>query len=184
MANANQTAAEKPAEKKPAPVMRVVDTTAVPFDELSKRGGPRTHVLVVDGLNKSFTFQPHEAKELPPAIAVRFLKDEAFKLVDKEGNPIEYRRRPRLPEELGAGERLAVADDEVIARLEELTDKALQLRALELTGGEKFAEAANRADMIAFLTEHRKKRAKANAAPPEVGGDTFTPEPELDDEAA
>jgi len=154
----------------------VLDTTAV--------SGPRTHEQIIDGMVKSFTFEQGKALPLPKAVAIKFIRHDAFKLVDKDGNLIEFKRRPKQPDELGAGETLVLAQDETIARYDELSTPSLQARVLEMAGGERFAEAPVRGEMIAFIIEAKVKAAKANVSrEADVGKDEFLPEPDLEDAA-
>lgn len=170
-----QPAKAAPAEK----TMRVLDKTARPGPN-----GSRTHELIVNGLPQQFTFDYTKTLDLPFAIAQKFLQHDNFVLVDESGNQIVPRRLPKQPHELGAGETLTMADDEVIARLDELNNAALLARAVTLKGGERFVDKPEREALIAFLVEERKKLAKMNKAAPDVGGDDFIPEPDLDEEAA
>lgn len=165
----------------PPKTLRVLDTTAQP-DTINDQGvtlsGARTHQMIVDGRPQSFRFKFGDGLEMPVATALKFLKHEGFLLVDENNQAREYRRRPKQPDELQAGETITLANDETIARLEELSTTALQQRVLEMQDSERFAERPDRQAMIRFMVEARIARAKVNAAPPDVAGDDFTPEPE------
>lgn len=173
----SEAAAPKPAKKKPATYL-VLDTTARP--DIA-----RTHELIIDGIPRPFTFHYGKPLELEVAIAVKFLKHEGFKRVDADGNVIPFKRAPKQPDELQAGETLHIAVDETIARFDELTNNALQHRCLEMPGGEQFARNPLRQAMIDFIVDRKRTTAKANTAKPErLDLEEFTPEPELDDELA
>src|SRR5689334_18614939 len=78
--------------KAPA-VIYVLDTTA------TATSGPRKHEAIVDGVAKPFTFEYGKPLALPPLVAARFLRHDAFKLTDAEGNLLAHTRRPKQPEE-------------------------------------------------------------------------------------
>lgn len=181
MATATDTASDaKPAKKTPAEqTVLVLDTTAV--------DGPRTHEQIVKGAVKPFTFKPGEPLDLPVPIAVKFLRHPAFRPVNAKGETIAYERPPRQPEDLGAGERLVLADSETVARYDELGTKALLQRALEMPNGEQFAttDKPDRGELVKFILETKAAQRKANASKePDVGKDAFVPDAELEDEAA
>lgn len=177
---AKTTVASPPAAKSVGPaVFHVLDTTAVPG------GGKRTHEMLVDGVVKTFEFEPGRPLEMDRAVALKFLNIEAFKCVDEKGNLLPFRRPPKQPHELGAGEQFKLADDETVAHFDELSTPALQHRVLAMQGGEQFGQNANRTDMVAFIVAARKAVAKLNLAKaPDIGRDDFVPSPDLDEEAA
>lgn len=158
----------------------VLDTTATT--------GPREHEQVVDGNIQSFTFERGKPHSLAQAVAVKFLKHAGFVRTDAQGKRIEYQRAPKQPEELGAGERLVLGEDETVARYDELANGALLQRALELPGGEQFAKGAekpSRAALITFIVGAKATARKQNASlEPDVDRDGYTPEADLEDEAA
>lgn len=174
------TEAAKPAAK-PAiakRTMRVLDTTAI-------AGPPREHEQILDGQIKAFKFEAGKGLELPEAIAVKFLKHDGFKLVDEDDNVIEYQRAPKQPDELQAGEKLILAGDEIVARLDELTNAALLKRAMAMPGGERFANEPNRAAIIAFMIQTKAKIAKANISKDkDVGELDFVPSADFGEDAA
>lgn len=167
--------------------MFVIDTTAQP-DTTAENGqivsGARTHIMPFNGRSLPCKFEHAKPLELPTEVAVKFLKNDGFILTDKDGNPLEYKRRPRQPEELEAGERIALSPDETIARYDELSNGSLQKRALELPGGEKFAGVnAPRAAMIDFIKAAREAIQKANTSKvPDVVADEFVPDAEEGDD--
>lgn len=127
--------------------LRVEDTTATP------EYPSRTHDIMIGEVRKPITFKYGEPLELPVDVALKFLKDEAFVVTDpRTGDRIEP--TPHTPD---AGESLSLGPDEVVARLSELHQGALLLRAMQLPGGDKFSKKTPRDVLTAFLTEHRTK---------------------------
>jgi len=180
-----------PASDKPvAKVLHVLDTTAMP-DSVGADGRPvsgaRTHQMPFEGGIKSFTFQHGTPLPLPPAMALKFLKHyPAFLLTDEQGNPQPYNRRPKQQNELEAGERLIIKDDETVARYDELSNSALQRRILEMPDSDKFAAAnPSRTEMIAFIVSRNVKvKEETRAKVPDVTENEFVPMAELEEEAA
>jgi hypothetical protein len=170
---------EQPAaqqERKTPPTLFVLDSTAIPGK------GTREHVMIVDGLEKPFRFEPGIPLQLPVAVAIKFLKHDEFKLCNPKGDLIPYQRRPKQPNELEAGETFKIADDETIAKYGELTNRALFQRALELPGGEAIRDIEDRQGMIDFITRIEKDRREANKAKqPDIGKDDFVPIAEVED---
>lgn len=164
----------KPTQQKAEPML-VLDTTA--------KDGPRVHEQIINDSIQQFTFHPGKGLPLAPAIAVKFLKHDAFKRIDEHGNVLEWRRAPKQPDELGAGEVLKIADTETIARVDELSIGALLQRSLEMPGGERFTAQSKRSEMIDFIVATTIARKKAKMAPPEMGANDFVPEAEIDDDA-
>lgn len=186
MAKAEPVKTATPAEKAKAKTLFVLDTTAMP-DTIGPDGktitGKRVHEQIIDGRVQSVTFEHGVAKELSEVVARKFLKHEAFLLTDKDGNPVAFTRRPKQPEELGAGEQIKLNDDETIARYDELSNNALLARVLEMPGGEKFAENPSRQAMIAYIVKAKQVIAEANKSKvADVGKDDFVPN--LDDDEA
>lgn len=160
------------------------DATVFVLDITATSESPvRTHELIVDGVLKPFVFHHGKPLALPLPIALKFLKTESFKRTDAAGNVIEFKRRPKQPDELGAGEKIRLGDHETIARYDELSSAALLQRAAELPGGEVFAKSGtpDRDGMIEFIKETKAKLKKANTAKErDVGDDEFVPEAEID----
>lgn len=178
----------------------VLDTTAVAAtgheqEDRAKGRGPRVHQLpvVIGGQRtvKTFTFEPGKPLKMPIAHAIKFLKNKEFVRTDEDGNELPYNRQPKQPEELGAGERFKLDDNQTIAHYGELTNTALWQRALELPGGEAI-DRQNRQALMSFLVaskvkkreENLEKEARARAearkrnAPEADDGDEFLPAPE------
>lgn len=166
------------AETPPKPMLLVLDTTAI--------NEPRIHEQTVEGVIKPFTFERGKPLPLPYEIAAKFLKHDAFKLMNDKGEIIAWKRRPKQPDELGAGERIRLSEDETIARFDELSNQALLGRCVELPGGEVFTigkDRPERADMIAFLVKAAKeKRAATTSKDKDVGEGEFVPEAEIEDD--
>lgn len=155
----------------------VLDTTAIPGK------GDREHIMIVNGLEMPFVFKPGIPRELPIETAIKFLKHDAFKRTDKDGNPLPYHRRPKQPDELEAGEKFHIGDNETIAKYFELGNMALMQRTLELPGGEAINKD-NREAMIDFIKKSEMARRVANKAKSaDIGRDDFVPEPEVEDAA-
>jgi hypothetical protein len=134
----------------------VVDTTALPGQP------PRVHDMYDGKLLKPFEFKAGAPTRLPFAVAIKFLRISAFKRTDEHGNLLPYSRQPKQPEELGAGEKLEIADNQTVARYTELSTMALVQRALELPGGEVVIATKDRDRMIDFIIEQKKKKRVAN----------------------
>jgi hypothetical protein len=119
----------------------------------------REHVLIVDGIERSFTFQFPKPLELPRAVAMKFLKSEGFRVTEMNGK--EVARIPDQPDPLSAQRPFILKEDQVVAALNELTSDALATRANMEIGGEKFDSVSRRVDMIRFLTAKRQERDAA-----------------------
>jgi hypothetical protein len=179
-ATTTETVKTKPAAKSAIPAtFYVLDTTAIPG------GGKRAHEMMVDGVLKTFEFEPGKGLEMDRFVALKFLNIDAFKRVDEKGNLLPFRRPPKQPHELGAGEQFKLADEETVAHFDELSTPALQHRVTAMPGGELFAQAGSRSDMIAFIVAAKKAAAKANiSTSSDMGRDDFLPAPDFDEEAA
>lgn len=169
--------AEKPAQ------MLVLDTSATPSE--NSPTGERMHAQIINGITKIFRFKPGVGTPLDPAVAAKFLRHDAFRLVDADGNELPYERVPKQPNDLQAGEKLVLADNETVARYDELTNAALLQRVLPLPGGEKFsAEAPDRKAVIDFIIAAQQKLAAAKRSRvSDVGADEFVPAADYDEVA-
>jgi hypothetical protein len=153
----------------------VMDGSATPTS------GDRIHELMhAGGRLKSYTFEYGKPLHLPFALAVRFLKNEGFYRTDAAGEEIPFERAPKRPEELAAGEKLTISDDQVIARYSELTNEALTLRAAMLPASEEVVAKGPREAVIKFIVEHNIKTREQNTVHERVV-DEFTPPPLPDD---
>ncbi len=101
----------------------------------------RKHHVFLDGVLEEVTFEYGKPTVMPYKKGAKFLLP-GFIVKDAEENEISLRSE----------ESAGLAEDEVIAKLSELHDDALRLRALSRVGGEIFAVGeADRSEMIAFL---------------------------------
>ena len=166
-----------PVKTEPA-MMHVLDTTAI--------DGLRVHSISVNGTVLDFEFRPREAKKLPAAVAVKFLAvGDTFRLCNADGEIQAWSAVPKQPHQLEAGERFQLAEGTTIARFDELHSNAIKIRALQLPGGEKFAESRDRDVMIAFIMAEAEERRLKNIGREQlIGGATdleeFTPAAEPD----
>jgi hypothetical protein len=119
------------------------EDTFMVFD-MNARSAGRIHDMV-DGTR----YELHAGKgtPVPERHALLFLRDEAFKVVDPSGATLAS--VAHLANERD-GSR-ALADDETIARYEELTHDALLARAV-LRPGAAFGRKSSKAELVAFLT--------------------------------
>lgn len=115
--------------------LSVLDTSATAEHPLRK------HDIFVDGVIEQVTFEYGKPTVLPYTKGAKFLLP-GFIVKDANENEIS------IPSAESAG----LAEDEVIAKLGELHDDALRLRAISRVGGESFAVGeVSRAALIAFL---------------------------------
>lgn len=185
-------AAEQPAKPQEAPRVSVPPVPAAPaepakvyvLDTTATAERPiRKHDMVIDGLIRPITFEFGKPTALDQHVAIKFLKHDGFKLTDKDGNLLKYEHRPKQPDELGAGEKFKLGENEVVARYDELTLASIFARACELPGGEQFAKQTkpDRGEMIAFIKATKKKMAEANKSKEaDIGKDDFIPEADAD----
>lgn len=153
----------------------VLDTTA------TQESGSRTHDMLVDGRAVPVKFDYGVPKELPFGVAMRFLKTPEFQLTDKDGKPRDFQRVPIQPDELGAGERFRLAEDETVAKYNELTVDALVMRAVLLPGGEKMSKRFGKDAIVEFIQTATAERRKANTVN-EANPDEFLPEADASDD--
>lgn len=176
-------AEQKTHEQSKLEKMLVLDTSAVPSE--NSPTGERSHAQIINGITKIFRFLPGVGTPMEPSIAAKFLRHEAFRLVDADGNELPYERVPKQPTDLQAGEKLVLADNETVARYDELTNAALLQRVLPLPGGEKFsADAPDRKAVIDFIIAAQQKLAAAKRSRVrDVGNDEFVPAADFDEVA-
>ena len=127
----------------------VQDTTCV-------AGGPkRTHEIIVDGRIKPCTFEYGVPLSMQESHARKFVHIPEFIVLNAEGKRV----KPAIPITLGfdASGKLTLAEDQCVARLDELSMESLLSRAAPLLGGEKMTLKTGKATVIAFLIEARKK---------------------------
>lgn len=107
----------------------------------------RVHDIYVDGRLTSFTFEINKAVDLDEKIALIFLKDEAFEVID----PATGKRLLPLPKvEKTASGAPILSPLQTVARWDELTDEALYARCQQIAGGQSL-EKSDRLGMVSFL---------------------------------
>lgn len=119
----------------------------------------RVHEIILNGKVERITFNHGEPTLLPFEKAAKFQR-EGFTMLSEDGTEL------KRPSDTPPVVQLSIKSSEVVARLEELTQEALFLRASILIGGEKFGKNSNKKDMIAFLIEHNEKLGIAAALEP------------------
>lgn len=132
------------------PMWSVIDTNA--------KEHSRTHHPL--GLGRvTYVMSPGQPTSMPEAHAAKFLCDESFHVFDDAGRRVTSLRKPTDDE----GEKgIQLADDEVIAKLDELGQEALLRRAHMQPGGEVFKKNARRDDLVEFLMEKRDPSAEGS----------------------
>ena len=108
----------------------------------------RIHDVIVDGQVTSVRFTLNVPTLLPEKTALKFMVD-GFSVVDAESGAVVP--RPAFTDETV---RNRIGEDEIVAKYEELTDEALQMRAVVLPGGEIFAvggDVISKQNLIDFL---------------------------------
>lgn len=145
-------------------------------------GVERAHDIIVAGEIITYPFRPRHSTKMPFAHAVKFLKNKAFRVTDASGKVYE----PIAEAKPEARASLSIADDEVIARLDELTVESLAIRANALDGGEGFKKSSRKADIMAFLIERARQSRDPSArrAPGRGGDDDGGADDMSDDEVA
>jgi hypothetical protein len=131
--------------------LQVTDTTCTPAYPT------RTHDIMYQGRRAQVTFNYGNPLRLPIDVALKFLKDEAFVVTDEDGN--QYDPTPKAPE--AAGAEFKLAPDEIVAKLDELTQEALYLRAKQLNGSDHIKKGTPKTELVAFLAAQRLTEAKA-----------------------
>jgi hypothetical protein len=113
----------------------------------------RIHDLVFDGVVEQVRFTYGEATKLPLSKALKFQK-AGFVVKDAEDVLIP------TPSETPETVKTQLKVGEIIARYEELTNEALLLRVAILPGGEAFTRSSKKKELVDFLIESEKNRAK------------------------
>lgn len=121
-------------------ILYVEDTNCTPRHEV------RTHEIVIDDYPKPVTFKYREKVMLPYAEAMKFTVDGAFRVTDEDGKVYEPVKKPR-----DTSVPVALAANEVVAELHELTQEALLRRAAIKPGGEKLSKSTKKDTIIDFL---------------------------------
>lgn len=113
----------------------------------------RIHELMIDGIIRSYKFEYGKKTELPYEIGIKFMKD-GFDVYEP-GSDVPM----RAPAVTDTTSNIRLAPDEVVARLDELTDDSLVLRVALKPGGEKLAVGEfDREKTIAFLKGAMEKQ--------------------------
>lgn len=171
----------------------VIDLTATP-DRRNPDGtlaapGHRQHEMIVRGQTRVITFEHGKPTKLPWTLAMQFLQHhDSFRMTDQDGNEVDWR-----PPETKAPDaaQMRLEDDQVVARLDELSTDALRIRCAIVPGGDEIvsSNSATRDSMIDFLTRFAEEDRKSRLEPDTLaggGGDDmiggmFTPPAENDD---
>ena len=155
-------------------------------------GQTATHeILLANGALKQYVFSYAKSLEMPASHAAKFLIDEAWVVTDENGNRI----RPITGIDKSAG-KVELGPNEVVAQWQELTLRALIIRAQMKPGGEKFSGATKKDYVISFLggivepeaplpkrKARKAKEEKAEETPPtdeEVANDEPEDEPPVE----
>ena len=153
--NGSKTTSAPPTKAERAP-WTVQDTNCKPEET-------RTHEIVVDGLIKAYPFKYGVELSMPEGNARKFMHDPAFIVKNPEGRRV----KPAISITRGfdASGNLILADDECVARLEELSMESLLDRAAPMKDGEKLSLKSGKAAVIKFLTEARRTKIAQNISP-------------------
>lgn len=143
----------------------VIDPTVQPD------GPKRTHeILRADKSMAQYTFGFQEPLGVPLPHALKFLENGFRVFADPECT--RALKRSRSAKDGHDGQVLqALADHEVIAGVDELTQAALYKRAAALPGGDAFKPNAKKDDLVAFVTafnrenSERRKRVEVDDMP-------------------
>lgn len=118
--------------------------------------GPRSHVMreryvYPNGRSEmrdvKYTFEPGKPTEIARTVALRFAKvDPSFEVKTPDG----YIIKPST-HKTDAGAEIALDPGQVVATVDELTDKALLDRAMAFPGAEHLPAKPKRADLIKFV---------------------------------
>lgn len=130
----------------------------------------RTHEIVVDGAIKAYKFTYHADVPMPEGHAKKYMHDDAFVVLRPDG------QRVKAAISITRGfdaNKLVLAADECVARLEELSMESLLDRAAPMAGGETLSLRSGKKAVIEFLIQARKKKITQNLSPEkrEAGGD-------------
>lgn len=137
-------------------------------------GGPnRVHELRVEGGRKqSFTFEYGKPLEMLETVARQLVPIvEGFEVLDEQG----VRVLPTIPVTQGYGDKIALEDDQCVARFSELSLPALLNRAWVMPGGEGLTAKSKREDVIAFIQKTRTAQARARQGKPDNDADDMSP---------
>ena len=122
----------------------------------------RIHDILYEGRVKQVKFELGEAQTLPLDIALKFLKDESFLVVDPETGK-KYDPTPKQPDEVGPT-AFQLGADEIVAKYDELSQEALFLRVKQMPGTESIRKNAAKDKLIAILAAGRLDEQSDNPA--------------------
>jgi hypothetical protein len=134
--------------------------------------GFRIHEQPLNGKIKQYRFAHGEPLRLVRSEAMKFARHASFTVTDEEGNRIE----PKI-EVPATNKPFVLAEDQVVARLSELSGVALLARVHMEPGGERFDKTSAREKQIGFLVNIRKQRDAASKPRDAKNADEFTPAP-------
>lgn len=136
-------------DKKQPSELRVIDLSA------TAENTERVHDIVVDGQVKQVRFSYGKETVLPYNEGIKFLQSGFLVLEPGQDNPMVP--APKTDETI----RFRIAEDEVVAKLDELTNSSLKLRVAARPGGEKLVIGAefDREAAISFLKGAQKPKA-------------------------
>jgi hypothetical protein len=138
--------------------MYVMDQSATP------NSGNRVHHLrIKGGVLKAFEFAAGVPLRMEFAFAMQFLKNEGFLQTDSNGEVVEFKRAPKRPEDLEAGEKLTLSETQTIAELDELVNSALIKRAAIIPGSEAVIRTGPREAIIEFMVTHYRTTKALNS---------------------
>lgn len=134
--------------------------------------GPRIHsYLGPDGDEVDIVFKPKTRTPVPRAFAMKLAAIDSFDVQDRAGREVKITAQSQT---LAA---VTLAPDELIARYDELTDKALYARVTAVAGMEP--KGADREEMIVYLVENgRSSSAPGGRASDEEVLQTALTDPE------
>ena len=150
----------------PAPKPWTVQDTTCKPDET------RTHQIVVDGIIKSYDFKYFAEIHMPEGHARKFVHIPEFIVTNPDGRRVKA--AISITRGFDANGNMTLADDECIARLEELSMESLLDRAAPMKDGEKLSLKSGKAAVIKFLTEARRKKLTQNLSPEKVAADELS----------
>ncbi|WP_341893743.1 hypothetical protein [Ferrovibrio terrae] len=108
----------------------------------------REHTILVNGDEITHLFEHGKAKRMPASHAMKFVKHKAFIVTDPNTGK---RYEPIADPSQRQVNIHALSPSQVIASLDELTNKALLNRCHTLNGGERYGGNSERNEMIAFI---------------------------------
>lgn len=136
------------------------------YDLNAKAGGPgRIHEIITEMRGdevistKSYELFSDRPCEMPEEHALKFLRDKAFVVMDNRGKRVE-------PVEIKdiTSAKMRLEDNEVIAKLEELTREALLKRAKVMPGSEDVKASDTKETLVSFLVRKAREKFKVGVS--------------------